>query len=416
MKLVLRILNLAMAALGLVATILLFSMPAFSFNSKVVVGIDTLTSFIPETEYTKDIKATDLLGTDEIQAGVSFKLSAAEINKVMNGDREIINERVIIKNLDETLQTLDDAVDIITDNTVRKTLQSTIKAEITKQIDAARPIDSDKSAEEIMDLLALDEIYFKNFANSLYDEANKSSATVNSVGNVLQEQIDDALLKAEKSNAIKPGTFTEEAKQSVKNNLINILNQLEMVEGEKIKPIGDLPYIYVTKYAKEKLATKLSPGDLEQKTGETNRQYSDRMLEALVVNVIPETVYQIIGYVCLGMFIGIFVIAGAWLGFAAFEVLHFFFVEKKHKLFKSLFLPFFMLVGLIQIGLGFVLTGVCKYVLPEKLDLASLNIPVKEAIIIPRTCTLATSIVFIITVGVGIAYFVIKLITPKAKV
>ena len=415
MKLVLRILNLALAALGLVATILLFSMPAFSFNSKVVVNVDTLTSFVPETEYTKDIEAKELLGTNEIQAGVKFKLSAAEINKVMNGDRDIINERVIVKNLDETLQTLDDAVDLITDNTVRSTLKSTIKAEITKQIDEARPSDSDKTAEQIMTLLGLDDTYFKNFANSLYDEANKTSATVNSVGSVLQEQIDDALLKAEKSNAIKPGTYTEEQKTAVKTNLVNILNQLEMVDGEKIKPIADLPYIYVTKFAKEKLASKLSPADLEQKSGETNRQYSDRMLEALVINAIPDTVYQIIGYVCLGMFIGMFIIAGAWLAFAAFQVLHFFFVTKKHRLYKALFLPFFMLVGAIQIGLGFVLTGVCKYVLPEKLDLASMGVPVKEAIIVPRTCTLATSIVFIITVGVLIAYFVLKLITPKEE-
>ena len=126
-------------------------------------------------------------------------------------------------------------------------------------------------------------------------------------------------------------------------------------------------------------------------------------------------VYKIIGYVCLGVFIGLFVFAGVWLAFAAFEVLHFFFPTKKHRLFKVLFLPLFTLLGLLQIGLGFVLTGVCKYVLPEKLDLASFNLPVKEAIIVPRTYTLATSIVFIIAIGIGIAYCVLKIFVPKDK-
>ena len=415
MKLVLRILNLVMAAVAMVATILLFSLPAFSFNSKVVVDVKTLTNLVPKTVYTSEINASELLGTDEIQAGVSFKLSAGEINKVMNGDRDIINNQVIIKNLDDTLKTLDDAIDVISDNTIRQTLKSTIKDEIKKQIDAAKPADSDKTAEQIMDLIDLDEAYFKNFSNALYDEANKSTATISSVNAVLQEQIDDALVKAEKSGSIKPGTFTEEQKVAVKDNFVNILTSLDMVEGESIKPLSDLPYLYVIKFAKEKLAGKVSAVDLNKKADETNRVYSNRLLELFVINSIPEMVYQIIGYVCLGLFIGLFVFAGVWLTFAAFEILHFFFPTKKHKLFKSLFLPFFMLMGLVQIGLGFVLTGVCKYVLPEKLDLAKLGVPVKEGVIVPRTYTLATSIVFIVAVGLMVANFVIKLLVPKEK-
>ena len=415
MKLVLRILNLVMATIAMVATILLFSLPAFSFNSKVVVDVKTLTDLVPKTVYTSEIKAEELLGTNEIQAGVTFKLSAGEINKVMNGDRDIINNQVIIKNLDETLQTLDKAIDIISDNTIRQTLKSTIKDEIKKQIDAAKPAESEKTAEQIMDLIDLDDTYFKNFSNALYDEANKSTATINSVNAVLQEQIDDALVKAEKSGSIKPGTFTEEQKAAVKENFVNILTSLDMVEGESIKPLGDLPYVYVIKFMKEKLAGKVAAEELEKKADETNTVYSNRLLELFVLNNIPEIVYQIIGYVCLGLFIGLFVFAGTWLAFAAFEILHFFIPDKKHKLFKSIFLPFFMLMGLIQIGLGFVLTGVCKYVLPKSLDLAKLGLPIKEGVIVPRTYTLATSIVFIVVVALLAVYFVVKLLLPKNK-
>ena len=414
MKLVLRILNLVLAALAGVAFILLFAIPAFSFNSKVVVDVKEISKFIPETTYTKDIDVVDTLGTDEIQVGVKFKLSATEINKVMNGDKDIINNRVIIKNIDDTLQTLDDAVDVLADNTIRKTLQTTIKDLVKQHIESNKK-DTEKSADELMDLLGLDDDYFKNFSNALYDEANKDGATTDSVGAILQEQVDDAILKAEKSNAIKPGSFTQEQKDSIKASFVNILNQLEMVksDGKSLEKIGDLPYMYITKYVKQQLDGKVAAAELEKKEGETNRVHSDRLIETLVINMIPDLVYQIIGYVSLGMFIGMFIFAGTWILLAAFELLHFFFVTKKHRLFKGLFLPFFMLSGLLQIVFGFVLTGVCKFVLPEKLDIASFNLPIKDAIIVPRTCTLASSIVFIIVVGVGLAYFILKKFVPK---
>lgn len=415
MKLVLRILNLVLAAVSLTATVLLFALPAFSFNSKVVVDVKTLTDFVPKTAYTSEINATDLLGTDEIQAGVKFSLSIGEINKVMNGDRDIINERVIVKNLDDTLKTLDDAVDVIADNTIRQTLKSTIKDEVKKQIDSAKA-DSEKNTDQIMDLVDLDEAYFKNFSTALYNEANKSTASISSVNAVLQEQIDDALMKAEKAGAIKPGTYTEEQKAAVKANFTNILNSLEMVNpDESIKPISDLPYLYVIKFAKEKLNGKVPEADLVQKAEETNRQYSDRLLEKFVINSIPDMVYSIIGYVCLGLFIGMFVFAGIWLAFAALEVLHFFYPDKKHKLFNALFLPAFMLTGLLQLALGFVLTGVCKFILPEKLDLVALKLPIKSGVIIPRTYTLGTSICFIVAVAIGLVYVVLKFFVPKNK-
>ena len=397
MKLVVRILHLVVAALSAVAVVLLFAMPALSFKSKVVVDVDTVAKFIPKTQYTENLNVKEVLEVEELQAGVSFKLSSTDINKVMNGDKDIINENVIRKNLDDTLQTLDDAVELLSVYAIKTNLTKIVEQEMRNQIQEAKP--ADKTVDEVMELIDLTPKNFQEFAYSLYDEANKNDASVDSVNMFLQEQIDEIVVKVEKSvPGSKGGTFTDEKKEAVKQNLVNILNQLEMV-----------------KFVKNDLSGKVSESELSKKAGETNRVYSDRLLETYVISLIPEVVYQIIGYVSLGLFIGMFVIAGTWILLAAFEVLHFFFVTKKHKLFKGLFLPFFALSGIIQIALGFVLTGVCKYILPEKLDISSYNLPVKDAFIIPRTCTLATSIVFIITVGVGIAMFVLKFFIPKDK-
>ena len=415
MKLIIRIMHLVIAALAGVATILLFALPALSFNSKVVVDVDAISSFIPATQFTEDLDVVEILGTDEVQVGISFKLSATDINNVKNGKREIINDKVIVKNMDDTLQTLDDAVDVLADYAIRINLTKIVEQEMRSQIEKAKP--EDKTTDEVMELIDLSKSDFQKFAYSLYDQANMKNATVDSVGLFLHEQIDEIVSKVEKAvpNA-KAGTFTEEQKEQVKASLVDILKKLDMVnEDGTLKPIADLPYLYIIKFVKEKLNGKYSEEELGQKAGETNRQQSDRLLETYVTDLIPDLVYQIIGYVSLGLFVGMFIMAGTWILLALFEILHFIFVSKKHRLFKALFLPFFAISGLIQIVLGFVLTGVCKYVLPAKLDISSFKLPIKDALIVPRTCTLATSIVFIITVGAGIVLFVLKLIAPKNK-
>ena len=416
MKLISRIFHLVIAATAVVATILLFALSPLSFNSKVVVDVDMVSKFVPKTTYTENIDAKELLGTDEIQVGIKFKLSLADVNKAKKGDREVMNERLLKGNLDDVLGTLDEAVDVLADHSIRRALKSTIANEITNSIDRAKPTTQTKTTAEIMELLDLGDEYFTNFSNALYNEADRSNATIDSVGAVLQEQTGDAIMKAEKSAMIKPGTYTEEQKDSVKNNLITILNQLEMVnEDGSIKPISDLPYLYSIKYIEKELAGKVNDAVLVQKSGETTKAYSNRLLEEYVFNIMPDAFYTVVKYISLGISISVLVLAAIWIALAAYQVLLFFFPAKQFGLFKGLLIPFFVIAGILQIVLGFVLTGVFKYVLPKKLDIASMNLPIKDAIIVPRTFALGTSIVLIVTIGLLIASMVIRKIAFKKE-
>jgi hypothetical protein len=416
MKWLPRIFNLLIAATAVVATVLLFSLPPLSFNSKIVVDVDLISKLVPTTEYTKDVDAKELLGTDEIQAGIKFKLTLGDVSKAKNGDKEVINERLLKNNLDDALQTLDKAIDILGDNAVRKALKSTIRTEVGKQIEAARPSGETRTADQLMVLLDLDDNYFTNFSNALYDEANRSGATVDSVGTVIQDQTGEVLLKAEQSGVAKTGAFTDEQKTAVKNNLLTILNQLEMVNGDgTIKPVGDLPYMYFIKFVKNELKNKVPAAELNQKTGETTRQYSDRLLETFVLKLMPDMFYDVIKYISLGIFISVFVLALIWLSLAAYEILCFIFAAKKIPIVKGLLIPLFSFAALIQIALGFVLTGVFKYVLPKSLDISQFKLPIKDAILIPRTFALGTSIVLIVTIALVIANFVLKKVCYNKK-
>lgn len=402
------------AAAAVVATVLLFALPPLSFNSKVVVDVDTISQAVPKTDYTQNINAKDLLGTNEIQIGIKFKLSMGDVNKAKNGDKDVMNERLLKGNLDDVLNTLDEAVDVLADSTIRTSLKSTVAKEIFNTIDRARPASQPKSTSEIMELLDLGDAYFTNFATALYNEANRNSATVDSVGSVLQEQTGEAIMKAEKSGMVKTGTYTDDQQVLVKNNLINILNQLDMInEDGTIKPISDLPYLYSIKYIQKELAGKVSDAELARKSGETTKDHSNRLLETYVFNMMPDAFYNIVKYISLGIAISVYVLAAIWLSLAGLHVLLFFFPDKRFGLFKGLLIPFFVIAGLLQIVLGFVLTGVFKYVLPSKLDIGSLNLPVKEAIVVPRTFALGTSIVLIVTIGLLIASLVIRKIAFK---
>ena len=163
MKLIVRILNFVIMGLSLAAAVLLFAMPAFSFNSNIALDVQKLSSFVPETQYTKDIDIVNSLGTDEIQVAIKFSLNLGGVAKSMGGNRQTINDSIVSKNVDDIVTTMHEPVDLITDYSIRSIIKSTIKDEITKQIDAAKT-GSGSTAQEIMDESGIDDKYFTNFA------------------------------------------------------------------------------------------------------------------------------------------------------------------------------------------------------------------------------------------------------------
>ena len=61
MKLMLRIFNLVFIALSATALILLFTLPSFSLYSNVGIDVKKISSFVPETKYTKDLDISEMI-------------------------------------------------------------------------------------------------------------------------------------------------------------------------------------------------------------------------------------------------------------------------------------------------------------------------------------------------------------------
>ena len=405
MKLIIRIFNFIIMALSLTATVLLFATPAFTFNSNIAIDVATFSKFVPETKYTSQFNIVELIGTDSIQVRIKFTLDAGGITRNMDGKKEKINNEIVVKNVDEIADILHEPIDLITDYSIRAVIKSTVKDEITKQVEEARQkYNSTSTAEEIMDEVGMDDAYFTRFSNALYDSANKDDATVDSVSNVLYGQIDEALAKAEESGLVDNSGFTQDKKAVIQNNMVQILNELQLVNGDgTLKKISQVSYIYLSSYLKGQLNGKVADQtELEQKTSEAAPDYTDRLLGIFVVTLMPDAFYNIVGYVSLGLFIGLFVFAATWiflLGWTLFKTL-----TKKPWTF---FGPWFWLAGVLQLVLGLGLTVVCKFMLP-RMKLPLNGLPIKSVIIAPRTYALVPSILFLVSILLAIAYAILR--------
>ena len=409
MKIAIRVLNIIIMAISVAAGIFLFMPPAFSFNSKVTINVATFSQFVPETEYSKDIDIPTLLGTDSIYVGVRFQLDVAGIADMKDGDKEKINDKLIAENLEEMIGLLHEPIDLITDFTIRANIKRLISEQVYANVDQAvqtynQKAGLDNKTEDIMEDVGINDAYFTNFSNSLYDAANADGATIDSTNEVLLDQINEALIRAESSGAADTSSFGDSQKEAMTESLKGVFQSLNLIEddGVHLKKISAIAYMYLANYLKEQLKESYDETTLERKSGEKDEAYADRLLELFVKDKMPDLFYKIVGYVSLGLFIGLFVFAGVWAILLVITLLKTF-TKKPWTIFGF----WFWIVGIVELVVGFGLTAITKLVL-SKFDVSQFGLPIKEVLISIKTYALVPSILFAVMIVVGIVYAFIR--------
>ena len=409
MKIAIRVLNIIIMAISVAAGIFLFMPPAFSFNSKVTINVATFSQFVPETEYSKDIDIPTLLGTDSIYVGVRFQLDVAGIADMKDGDKEKINDKLIAENLEEMIGLLHEPIDLITDFTIRANIKRLISEQVYANVDQAvqtynQKAGLDNKTEDIMEDVGINDAYFTNFSNSLYDAANADGATIDSTNEVLLDQINEALIRAESSGAADTSSFGDSQKEAMTDSLKGVFQSLNLIEddGVHLKKISAIAYMYLADYLKGQLKESYDEATLERKSGEKDEAYADRLLELFVKDKMPDLFYKIVGYVSLGLFIGLFVFAGVWAILLVITLLKTF-TKKPWTIFGF----WFWIVGVVELVVGFGLTAITKLVL-SKFDVSQFGLPIKEVLISIKTYALVPSILFAVMIVVGIVYAFIR--------
>lgn len=411
MKVAIRLFNVIIMALSLAATFFLFYPPTLSFNSNIALDVQEFSKFVPETTYSAGINIPELLGTNEIHVGIKFSLDFNGINEIKDGNRDKINQHIIIDNVNDMIDLLHEPVDLITDFTIRSVIKKTIIEEVTQQVeDAKNGSGSGSSAQDIMDEVGMDDEYFTNFSNALYDSANENNATIDSVSDVLYEQIDEALERAEGSGLVDKPEFSQEKREAIKTNLLGIFNELKLVKDDgTLVRISEISYLYLSAHLKTELQTKVSdPTTLEQGATESVPAYADRLLSTYVLIMMPDMFYQIVGYTSLGLFIGLFVFTGIWAILFLITLIKTF--TKKPW---TIFGPWFWILGLLQIVFGIGLTVTFKFILPSYLNVAQFGLPLKSVILVPRTYALIPSMIFAGLIIIAIVYAIIRSAAKK---
>ena len=405
MKIVIRIFNIIIMAISVVAGVFLFMPPAFSFNSKITVNVATFSQFVPETEYSKDIDIPGLLGTDSIYVGFKFSLDAQGIMDMRDGNKEKIDDALIAKNLDDAIKMLHEPVDLITDFTIRANIKRLISEQVTANVDQAVKTYNEKAnlnnkTEEVMEDVGIDDAYFTNFSNALYDSANEDGATLDSVSGVLLDQVDEALIRAESSGVADTSSFGSAQKEEMANSLKGVFTSLNLVEddGVHLKKISAIAYMYLANYLKGQLNSSHDAATLERQAGENDEQYADRLLELFIKDKMPDLFYKIVGYVSLGLFIGLFVFAGVWAILLLITLIKTF-TKKPWTIFGF----WFWIVGIVELIIGFGLTAITRIVL-SRFDVSQFGLPIRQVLVSIKTYALVPSILFAVMIVIRIVY------------
>ena len=423
MRLIVKIINCVIMALGVASTICLFATPSLSFNSRIDVNVEKFSQFIPQTEYTKNLDIPNLIGTDTISVALKFKLMPGDVSKAKEGDKDRINKLFINENVQDIVNELHTPVELMTDQTIRSVLNRIVNEQIFNYVDHAldkyrnEHPEVELETENVMHEIGYTAENIKRYSNSIYNVANSENASFTAINDVLFEVVDEAIAKAKKTfgDKVDESTFNEEKRAEIRNSVKGVIEPLNLVkeDGEHLEKISLLPYAYLSKFIKDELKNKgISEETLAQKSGEGLRDYSDRLLGEFVRDEMPEVFYTAVGYSAVGLYIGLIVLTIAWVGLVAITALKTFVTKSK---LLNLFYPLFFILGIFQLVLGFGITYAGKVVLPKYLDFEKLNLPVKNVLVAPRTYALVPSILFIICFGLIIAGFILGKISKEPK-
>ena len=421
MKSFIRFLNLIILLFSAAAGVLLFATPTFSFNSNIALKADAFSTYIPESEYVGEVDVAKVLGTKEVQVGLSFSFDFNGIFSAMSADnKNAIDEQVINKNIHDLFDTFYTPVNILTEYTVRTVLMKTAKDEMVEQIQNAiteEGIETGSTPEEILEECGITDAYFRGFAKTLYVAGDTEGVTVNSFSDVLiglVEQIIDEIKAS--GQPVESDKFTQEKKDQVKNTFVDVLNNIGIVreDGPSEDPtdhylylMSDLPYLFLSNHLHDELQGKVSdPTIIERGEAESLPSYSERLVKVYVGYIIPQEFYQIVGYVSLGLFISLIVFAFIW-GILFLITLIRTFSSRPWTIFG----PWFWIIGSLQLVLGLGLTAFGKFILPNiKIDIP--NLPVGKIILGLRTFALIPSIIYLASIAFAIFY---TIFTSSAK-
>ena len=360
MKLIIRIFNIVFMAISAAAIILLFAAPAINVGVNYKVTAEQIETIFKQTSSSADedtkkiIESIDIpeaLGGESIDVGLSLRLTSKALARSVNGDyKTVIDEEFVDPNVQGLIDSLTDPLHKIVKGVIKQLLPSILIEELDKLIEENKGEET-RSAAELREFAGLNNAYFKQLSEILFNALDRDDATVDSLSTVLFDELSAAVNKLRDADlGFEMPEIDSTYKSSLTATLESVLDEIGLLkeDGEHIYSLNviiDGTIVNLIEQSKSESGSGSASGEtMEEKAARLEPVLSD-----LIKSFLTEDVYNTIGKVLAIIFFVLIGFAAIWAFLFIYTLFRTIFASKKFYTFTG---PLFWIAGVIQLVLG----------------------------------------------------------------
>ena len=338
------IVNILIMIASAVAVVFLLISPVIDFEGIYGYRVNMYQGVVPTNDYVESINVEDTYGAKEYEVTLKFKVDKQEAIRFMNRDFPFIKQKAVGDNVAPIIEEAHKIVKLATTEGVKLGLKNYTKKEVAKLIGA-----SGASSTEVMNEAGMNDTYFMNFANSLYEEAFKEGATYSSLFSVVDNQVNTSL-------AAVSIPYVEESRSDNNDSFTEALKTIQLLDEDNLVSFNDLHYKYFHAFLEDELQYLMPKEQYARQDGEDIYHHTDRMLTLYLIQYFHDQ--GTFADLAIVLFIGMFFFAAIWV--AVFFIALNRIVKNPYGKIGA----WFYILGAMQVIVGIGGYLVCKFYLP----------------------------------------------------
>lgn len=415
MKKIIKLFNYILIAAAALSIISLIMSPTLKVSVAYTVTPAQLAEALPKTDSSESegVDVTEVIGEEGITLELSLSADPKFLLSCIGTDSTTaIEQNFIDPNAKNIAQSLRKPLSGIGRGMLKYMFTKFYISSYEKAIDEVKAEDDARSATEIRNQAGLTDKFLQRYAEDLLLATDKKGATVTSVNDISFENLVDGTSKFNNANVGVVLPVPDETRRADSHDLTKeMLDTIGMVQsdGESLYPLTLVMDAMLSELFRE--ATKKEGDPEPELTIEQKAAQLNDVLIKFLKSMIPAGSYSTIAMIMKIAFFSLVAFAAIWALFLVFTLLRTFIAKVKIWTFTG---PIFWILGLIQIILGVVLTGIISLALSSNILSSMGGAPTSEASdvinnlkITIATATFVPSIILLIMIPAMIVYAVL---------
>ena len=356
MKTVIKVFNIVFLALAALAMTTLFTSPTLSVNANLTMTAEQIAKAMPSSGGEEDIDVAALLEGETIHVGLTLSVQSKMLVRSLSDDpKTVIDEEFIDPNVNSVVLALRDPIYKVGKGMLKQTATKNLITKFESAIDDFKESSDSRTAEQIRLEAGLNDSYFVNLSESVFEVVTQEEATVTKVNDVMFDGISRAVSQLNNANVgVTVTSIDESYKSSLRSTTKELLSGLKMVksDGETLYPFNVVMDAMLADVFRQ-------TNNEEIPEGETIEEKAEKLMPILtdfIKKTIPTDAYDTIALALKALLgvLGLFLLV--WAFFFIFTLVRTilgFCGKPKMWTFTG---PIFWIFGFFQIILGLVVT------------------------------------------------------------